>query len=208
MKDLNLLLVEGRDDKHVIGSLLLRNGIDIEKSGINIQEEDCFDKLKQGIGARLKTSRLKSLGVIVDADTDLGSRWDSIRDTFRKNEINFDTALSPEGAISTSKTGIRVGVWVMPDNQLPGMLEDFVQLLIRNDDKLLPCAKDSVERAVAIERRFSSYHQSKAIIHTWLSWQPEPGLKMGQAINRKYIGVDESAASKFMTWVRNLLDIG
>ena len=37
------------------------------------------------------------------------------------------------------------GVWLMPDNRLPGMLEDFVRFMVRPDDRLWPRVEDVLQ---------------------------------------------------------------
>jgi hypothetical protein len=60
----------------------------------------------------------------------------------------------------------------MPNNQLPGMLEDFVAYLIPPRDRLHPKAEAILrELEQAGLNRYSSIHRPKALIHTWLAWQ-------------------------------------
>ncbi len=44
-----------------------------------------------------------------------------------------------------SKAIPRVGVWIMPDNTIPGILEDFVQHLISDDDLLRDYSRQCIE---------------------------------------------------------------
>jgi hypothetical protein len=49
------------------------------------------------------------------------------------------------------------------------------------------------------ERKFP-----KARIHTWLSWQENPGLPFGTAITAAYLSHDSPEALKFVAWFKKL----
>jgi len=95
----------------------------------------------------------------------------------------------------------------MPNNTLPGILEDFVSFLIPDDDALWNKAKECVKQIPEQERRFSDLAQSKAYIHTWLAWQNEPGRPLGQAITNRYLDADAPNAKKLVNWICRLFDI-
>jgi len=97
----------------------------------------------------------------------------------------------------------RIGVWLMPNNHLPGTLEDFVNLLIPAHDDLRPKA-DSVLDDIEREGLQRYKQRSKAFIHTWLAWQEEPGCPMGQAITAKVLKPDSSTATLFIAWLQRL----
>jgi hypothetical protein len=48
-------------------------------------------------------------------------------------------------------------------------------------------------------------HRTKAIVHTWLSWQADPGTPMGFAITKKYFEPTINATTElFVNWLRAL----
>lgn len=73
-----VLLVEGRDDKHVFYSLLKHYGVPDQ---FEIRDADGIEQLKDAFAAGLVSSELELLGVVVDADSDLTARWLSLRNT-------------------------------------------------------------------------------------------------------------------------------
>jgi hypothetical protein len=83
----------------------------------------------------------------------------------------------------------------MPDNDVsPGMLEDFLKRCIPEDDPLIARAEACVEEALQIldgpppiKGRLTRAKRPKAVMHTWLAWQKEPGTALGQAITKYYI---------------------
>ena len=96
----------------------------------------------------------------------------------------------------------RVGIWLMPDNRLPGILEDFLRFLVPDGDGLLAHAGQAIDSIPAGQRRFSDVKAAKARIHTWLAWQEEPGKPFGQAISAHYLNPELPAADIFAGWLQ------
>lgn len=44
----------------------------------------------------------------------------------------------------------------------------------------------------------------KAVIHTWLAWQEEPGTALGQAITKRYLDPSRDPAPAFRNWLLEL----
>jgi hypothetical protein len=200
-----VLLVEGQDDKHVVSKLLFSN---ILMDSYTVKDKEGIENLLKSLPVELRASDLKRLGLIVDADSPLRTRWDSVANVLKV--LGYDTvpATPAIGGMILRETGKpAVGIWLMPDNRADGMLEDFVKLLIPEDDALLPIVKAALDSVPSEQRRFAQAHYSKAFIHTWLAWQEEPGVKMGAAITRKYLREDSPIAGDFIAWVRALLDV-
>ena len=116
---------------------------------------------------------------------------------------------TPGGTIIQQSGKPTVGIWIMPDNKIAGMLEDFVGLLRPKDDLLWPLAADAVRKVKALEEqyRFRDALESKARIHTWLAWQKEPGKPMGQAITARYLDAEAPHARELITWIRRLFEL-
>jgi hypothetical protein len=88
-----LLLVEGQDDKHVVKNLLLAHGLD---SAFEVKDKEGLDNLLSTLPTELRASDLKRLGVIVDADSPIASRWSQVRAVLIK--AGYATAPSqPDG---------------------------------------------------------------------------------------------------------------
>lgn len=197
-----ILLVEGQDDKHVVKNLLLAHGLNSE---FEVKDKEGLDNLLSTLPTELRASDLKRLGVIVDADSPIASRWSQVRAVLIK--AGYATAPSqPDGggAILSAPGKPTVGVWMMPDNCADGMLEDFAALLVPADDTLLPRARAAVDQIPLVERRFAQVHEMKAVMHTWLAWQQEPGVRMGAAVTRRYLESDSPGATAFLDWINRL----
>lgn len=213
MADENLLLFEGKDEWFVFRSLMIQHGIAPE-----ITERKSFDgvaDLLKELPVQLRSVLVKRLGIVVDADTDISSRWQSIRNILVAGRYkNIPQAPSPEGTIveledsplgSPSSRIPKVGVWIMPDNRLPGMLENFVSFLGATTDPLWAVADDCLDHLP--EKHFTENQRIKAHIHTWLAWQEEPGQPMGLAITKTFLDAKAPHAQQLIGWIRRLFDL-
>ena len=129
------LLVEGRDDKRVIPYLIEGNGIvwgeTPHDSVVHIEDYDGVDDLlaKGQIETQSKSSGLEAIGILLDADDDIACRWKRVRERCRAVCPDFPENFVKEGVIHMSPAGLKIGVWMMPDNQARGMLETFLMYL-------------------------------------------------------------------------------
>lgn len=227
-----ILMVEGSDDQHVMWSLLsyhlpesseifvckpgdepdFGNPGQVNVGGSKDGGADGDTMLLKSIAARLVTTGLERLVVVIDADNrGPQARWDAIRQRL-ENEGYEGLAKqpNPEGTILElpsveGRKPLRFGVWIMPDNQSEGMIEDFVTHMIRDDDDMLPLVDDLLDSIP--KPRFSPTHRPKARIHSWLAIQKEPGGPMGRAITDKdrYLDTDRPVAKSFLDWINKAL---
>ncbi len=196
------LLLEGNDDCAVFYHLFEHYKM---ANRPELWDMNGFEKLRASIPVRLKASGLERLGIVVDADIDLASRWQSLHDALSNAGYVVPDRPVNEGLVLPLTNRPTVGVWVMPDNNLSGMLEHFASFLIPQDDRLWDYARDCVERLPEV--RFPPQHAIKAQVHTWLAWQEEPGKPMGQAITKRYLDADAPHARQLMAWVRRLFGL-
>ena len=206
MANKRTLLVEGNDDKHVIYSLCSIRGVREVDQVIPLGS---VDDLLADFPVRLKASDDGDIiGVVLDADTDLLSRWKALRDRLiQAGYAAVPDSPIPEGTVVDPPAGTllpRVGVWLMPDNQADGILENFVQFLVPNGSRLFDHVKSSVASIPESERRFKQLKEPKALIHTWLAWQKEPGKPLGQAITARYLDPDVLQVDVLVAWLNRL----
>lgn len=205
------LLVEGKNDMHVIWALCnqyqLPETFSVEVPAIDATEG--IEALLDGLPLKLREKNLEILGIVVDADQDLTARWQALRYRLRMSGYqDIPDAPPTEGWVYTAPELPKVGVWLMPNNQLPGMLEDFVAHLIPANDKLLPKAESILQE---IEQAginpYTFIHRPKALIYTWLAWQEKPGMPMGQAITARVLRYDSTRAIAFVEWLKRLFNL-
>ena len=203
----NVLLVEGENDKHVVWSLLKYHAV---PQHFEVVDRNGIENLLEAFEGELTRVVDGKVGVIIDADTNLTSRWESLHHILAISGYT-SIPLYPisNGTILRQERKPVVGIWLMPDNTIPGMLEDFVAFLRPQKDLLWPMVDEAVLKVKTLEEehRFRDVHESKARIHTWLSWQKEPGKPMGQAITARYLDADAPYALKLISWIRALFDL-
>ncbi|MGP1382019.1 MAG: DUF3226 domain-containing protein [Thainema sp.] len=209
----NVLLVEGAQDKFVIPELIEANGIDwgTKKDPIvYIRDCDGYSNLidPDSIATELQGSGLSALGIIIDADENPDARWQSVIKAVSTSIPDIPTDLSENGLIHTTSDEIKFGIWMMPDNQMRGMLETFLAYLIPSDnEELWRFAQEAVQEAKRKGAELAEQKLDKANIYTWLAWQKSPGRRLHQAVMERILDPKHPNAQKFVTWFKTLYDL-
>jgi hypothetical protein len=206
MANQKILLLEGPDDEHVLKHICGNRGIPRLDE---VKPHGSVSNLLESFPVRLKASEDGDIvGVVIDADTDVKARWQSLRDrliTVGYQNVPVDPAR--EGTIlePPARTLLpRIGIWIMPDNQTNGILEDFLRFLVPQKDALFRHVQSSVSTIPEADRRFSPLAEPKAIIHTWLAWQEEPGKPLGTAITARFLDPSVTQVDILVSWLNRL----
>ena len=196
------LLVEGNDDRHVMWALCEQHNI---PETFDVIDSEGIDKLLDSIPVKLKQSDVNTIGIIVDADTDINSRWQSLKTILTKCGYQIPVSIPSTGLIHKEEGKITIGVWLMPNNNANGMLEDFIRFLVPNNDKLMPIAESTLD-SIEVQglNKYQAIHKPKALIHTWLAWQEDPGTPMGLSITKKYLTSTAPSCATFVNWLKEL----
>jgi hypothetical protein len=202
-----ILLVEGINDKAVFGSIFKHHKL---PEGFKIEVKGDVEKLIRSIPVHVKTD-VKTIGIVIDADFNIDNqrnRWEAIKNKLTNIGYNVPDELHPEGTIIKNDELPVIGIWVMPDNNSDGMLEDFVTFLVPEDDELMPFVDETL---IDLEEKglnkYKGIHRAKARIHTWLAWQESPGTPMGLAITKKYLDIEKEECQIFVKWITNLFNL-
>jgi hypothetical protein len=207
------LLVEGDEDLRTIPYLIEENGIGWGKKGseiVNIISADGIEKLIEidFINTHIKEPNLTIIGIMIDADESAPKRWSQLRNTCSNFYDNLPEILPENGLIHQEPDKPKLGVWLMPDNKLCGMLETFLTYLIRNEDNpILTHAKASRDIAKKLGAKYKDAHSDKAAIHTWLAWQDPPGRQLHNAVMEQILNPSSDRAQVFVKWFRDLFEI-
>jgi hypothetical protein len=232
------LLVEGTSDEYAITQLLMQHGINAHaKHGkrlkaavesriqivveypsdeISAEQSGGRDKLLQDWQVRIRNPHPAAIGLVLDADTQqLHGRgrdvtWIAVRDRLIQSPAGIaNPMLGRDGFFGLhAETKTPLGVWVMPDNESEGSLEEFLRQLIAADDSLIAFA-DGSARCAKLEPYFAPFDEKdlqQAIIATWLAWQNDPPMTYGTAFKCQRFEHDAPLAARFVAWVRRLLD--
>lgn len=203
----DLLIVEGADDFHALFALLDAHRL-VEKFRMTVGGG--HNQMREEMDTRLLESGLERIGFVFDADTEIADRWRAVRDRLRDEQCgytNVPAAPEPGGTIITRAGKVTVGLWLMPNNALPGALEEFVRLLVPAGDALWQHAETVVAALPEKRDAVTDNWTSKARIHTWLAWQNEPGKPIGQAITKRYLNPQAEEARPLLAWLRTLFHL-
>jgi hypothetical protein len=198
-----VLLVEGKNDCHVILALCSQYKL-AETFGIHECGSD-ISLLKRLNALILQPDSPEIIGIVLDADSpDIMRRWQQIQQKIKTHKYTFPKSPPPGGTILQGNEGRpTIGIWLMPDNKKSGMLEDFLMEMANKE--ALQIAENCITNAK--EKGMTTYkqgHHSKALIHTWLSWQDEPGRPLGQAITANVLKPETKLAKSFINWLKKL----
>lgn len=209
-----ILLVEGEEDKRVIPQLIEANGVPWGENRdawiVQIKPCDGFGKMvkQDRIEVELKASGLKVLGIIADANNHAEQRWKSLRNRCLGSFPELPYELPATGLIHDNDAGLRLGVWLMPDNRSRGMMETFLTYLVPDDsDSVLKYAETARDEARVLGAPYKDVHADKAKIHTWLAWQDPPGRPLHNAVMERLLDPRSPHAAAFVKWFRSLFGL-
>lgn len=211
MADAKILMVEGTDDQHVVMHICGHYNI---PPLLTIEHYGNVDEVINAILPRLRQAREVGdvVGILADADESAQNRWQAIRQRILAAGYADVPEQLPAGGVIIEPPADtilpRAGVWIMPDNRAPGILEDFLRFMAPTASALFQYAEASVDGIPPAERRFRDVDRPKALMHTWLAWQETPGRPFGTAITAQFLdpAVPETAA--FARWLRSLFFAG
>lgn len=196
----HLLLVEGGDEEHFVRALQV---LYANMPAFDVKRRSGAEAVLKGFATQLRVADRKAVGIVIDANGELSSRWaeivERLPDEFNKNLL----APSPEGTILISSKGQRFGVWLMPDNQSEGELEHFIENLMFDDDQIWDQAQEFVSNIRSEDQLFEEDKRKKAEVRAWLAVRAKPGL-LGEAVRADDLNLDASLAKAFATWLAEL----
>lgn len=221
----HILLVEGEDDRgffeQVCKSLQLNP--DIKVAPPKDYQADYEETLRNGKQGALnlledlltelldESAAIKRLALIIDADYDteeakgLGYQKTIKQICDRVAEYNF-------GLVSNQTRGLffehgdgvaKFGLWIMPNNEQDGMLEDFIKTCIKtNEQSLFTHAVQVVDDVP--DKKFKSHHYSKAQVNTWLAWQKPPGHGLYYSVSDKLLNDEHALFQDLTQWLKQI----
>lgn len=193
-----LLLVEGKDDENFFSALIEKMGIE----NIQIHAIEGIDKLKRFIRQLVRESDfeiVKGLGIILDADNrPPASAMQSIRSSLE----GIAGLSAPQKAGELFGDEVKTGVFILPDNQSPGMLETLIWKVIK-DEAMRECIDQFAECAESVLGE-NLDRPDKSRVHAYIATKPKPNVSVGVAAQRGYWDFDHPAFSDIKDFVAQL----
>ena len=178
-----------------------------DSAAVRMIGADGFGRIPEVLKREFRADDLDGVAIVADMDLLTDNRWESLRGTLAI--YGFDSLpneLPKDGLAVRREQSPALGVWLMPDNTNAGMLETFACNLVSREDPAWIHAVASVDSLPENAGRFSrERHLEKALIHTWLAWQEEPGCQLGTAVAKKYLSTDHDDVGRFCSWVERWL---
>ena len=162
------------------------------------------DTLLKTISEDIDVSGRVAVGIVLDANDNVAARWQSLKDRIRENNIALPDKPEPSGTIiAGTPRRPRIGIWLMPDNQSPGELEDFIIKMIPTGDPVWPRSETYIDGIPVDDREFKEGKNLRAKVHAWLATREEP-RKMGLAIKTEDLDIVGATCVSFVAWLREL----
>jgi hypothetical protein len=159
---------------------------------------------------QLPDGKLERLGLIVDADqVTFGGGFDKtleqIKTVLAAHDFSLQEQLLTDGGIVFQhQDGLAdFGLWIMPNNNDEGMLENWIAQSIHPHDIALYQHAQTTVNALAIPK-FKPIRQTKAEIATWLAWQEKPGEGLYYAIDGKLLDQTAPLYTGFLAWLHHV----
>jgi hypothetical protein len=191
-----LLIVEGRDEECFFCALIEHLGKnDIQVAGIGGK-----DKLRMNLKGLIKDpgfSKVGSLGIVRDADTDPTAAFQSVRESLRACMLP-----SPKKPLNPAKGVPRVAVMIIPPHKQQGALEDLCLEAIAEDSALI-CV-DQYFACLDQQKIDQPKSLSKAKVRVFLASREDPTLPLGISAQKGYWPLDSKAFSTVKDFLKSL----
>ena len=162
------------------------------------------DNILKTVNEEIDVSDRAVVGILLDADNDLAKRWKKLKCKLQENDIGLPEKPNPSGTIiEGTRRRPRIGIWLMPDNQSPGELEDFIVKMIPAGDPVWPRSESYIDGIPENDRKFKTGKILRAKVYAWLAAREEP-RKMGLAIKAKDLDITGATCADFLDWLRKL----
>ncbi len=198
-----VLLLEGRQDCNIIKEFCKNNNIN--ENSFDYCYCAGYDGVLHKLTDILKMSpynKPKIIGIIVDADIGMAVHYEEIKGKV-KEFYKLPVKMPKGGLIHSDNQQPKLGIWIMPNNQDNGALEEFyLQLATDIDTKFIDDAIKQAEKKKLTS--FKSQHRKKAIMHTYFAWRDEPDDPLHSAINKIALDNNKDIAKAFKSWLKDL----
>ena len=190
------LLVEGNDQRNFFEALARR----LSLPAIQVQNYGGVDELRAFLRVFVALpgfAKVRSMGIVRDAEGKSAvSAFDSVRSSLESAGLS-----APERAGARNPGPPTVTVFILPDNENPGMLETLLRKSFANTledrcvDAYIECLR---ETGIPVDR------PDKARVHAWLASRPDPHVSAGVAAQKGYWNFNHPAFDDLRAFLSGL----
>lgn len=205
----NILLVEGESDRSFFKELhkMLHISADVvevvtpKDIGHFRNGKSCLYKKLHDLLPQINDGTIEHLGIVVDADHSFNETLKEVSDIL--NPIDY--SYSSERRLFAHEDGLPdIGLWIMPNNQHNGMLEDWIKTCQHPNEKtLFQHVQQSID-TIPNGAKFKELHRAKAEIATWLAWQKNPDHGLYYAVNPELLNTESESFQELKQWLQHL----
>lgn len=190
------LLVEGRDEEFLFNALLEYLKIaDVQVQ--NYRGKSRFKNFLSGFVVVPGFDNVQSMGIVRDADDSAETAFQSIC-----GSLSGSGLLAPHQMLESVPGTPTIRVFIMPDNDQPGALEDLC-LTAWENDPVMECVLDFMQCATTYASNPPN-NIAKARIHAFLASREDPELRLGEAAQRRYLPWDVPAFNQLIGFLQSL----
>jgi hypothetical protein len=199
----SVLLLEGNDDCYIVEKFCNNNEIEFNFCFYNCKG---YNKILTKLNALLReNTQPEVIGVILDADNDISKSYQDIKSKAETFYKKLPDIIPKKGLIHNENGLPKLGIWIMPNNKDNGALEEFYLELATDIDT--DFINDVIEQATRKNlTSFKKQHKTKAIMHTYFSWQNTPSTPLHSSINKIALDNDKDIAKAFKKWLTDLFN--
>jgi hypothetical protein len=191
-----LLIAEGKDDECFFCAIIEHLGInDIQVAGIGGK-----DKLRTNLKGLIKDpsfSKVESLGIVRDADTNPVGAFQSVRESLRASGLP-----NPKKPLVLAQGMPRVAVMIIPSHKRKGALEDLCLESVSKDPALI-CV-DQYFACLDQQKIGQAKNPSKAKVRVFLASRKDPTLPLGISAQKGYWPLDNKAFANIKVFLQSL----
>jgi len=212
------LLVEGDSDKGFFGQVCQSLNLNPQ---IVVTPKDCQGRKnsKQDVFKQIEIlikdfddGKLERLAIIIDADYRQVNSIDGYENTVKSVEdivkkagfyLKNKNLNKIGGLIFEHDDGFKdLGLWIMPNNQDEGMLEDFIKCCVANGEQLL--FSHAIKIVSELDKPKFKHRRTKAEVATWLAWQKVPGHGLYSTMTHSLIDETNPLFQELNNWLKHI----
>ena len=202
-----LLVVEGQNDQHLVLHLCRQAEPELGNR-FDFHDAQGLTGVINSVRNLVNRPDLTGVGFVLDGDETPHEHWRQVveRIAVAYPDMRMPQAPEPNGTIVPEYPDMgspRIGIWVMPDNQSVGELEDFVAQMIPDHDLVWPRSQTYIEDIPPVARKFEPNKVTKSQVHAWLAARRLPGL-MGVAVRDGDLTINGPLCQRFLAWLTRL----
>lgn len=195
-----MLLVEGRDESHLLGKLIEACFSD-NRAQIQVMDIGGKTTLARNLKAvraiALSRPSLRSIGIVRDADTGAADSFKSVCDSVRQAGY-----APPAAHAGFSDTSPSIGIFIVPDGNEPGAIETICRRSVQ-DENAAKCVEAYIE-CLETHNALKSNVPDKTFAHAYLAATSDPVARVGEGALQGVWNFQSSAFGGLRQFIHDL----